>query len=144
MLTGFFYAVSGLVLAIVLVVLWTFSIMRQKQSKIINSLTKTQIPLVTMWENFYSRIFLKEHAAHFAYRKALDVNFKPFLGFLFKFEMFTISDAELAKKVSLNWKTYEKILPPTPNANQVLGTNVVFSNSEIWRKQRTSKLPAFH
>jgi cytochrome P450 family 4 subfamily B polypeptide 1 len=56
-----------------------------------------------------------------------------------------VSTPELAKKILLNWRTYEKqSAAVTPHAKYVLGENVVFANSETWKLQRSIMNPAFY
>ncbi|KAL0491160.1 cytochrome P450 [Acrasis kona] len=111
---------------------------------IINIHTKKPIDNMVGLIPSFGMFLSKQHTSFGRYETTKEFNYKPFLSFLGTNVLLNVSQPELAKKVLLNWRLYEKMKPDvTPDLKRVTGHSVVFANGEDWKAQRQIMNPAF-
>ncbi|KAL0483493.1 cytochrome P450 [Acrasis kona] len=93
----------------------------------------------------FERFFSKKHGSEKTLKRAKQFDFEPYLTTFMFGKNLVISQPELAKKVLLNWRKFEKLkILLTPDMTQLVGhNNLVFSNGEHWTNQRQVINPAF-
>jgi cytochrome P450 len=134
-----------LVCIVIAAFIWDKRLVHKKRSAIINTATKKPIEnVVGPIRALYDRIIRKKHVAHMQLEHAKRFDFNPYLTFFVNMDMVIVNSGELAKKVFLNWRTYEKqSASVTPHMKKAFGNNLVFANGDNWKQQRDVINPAF-
>jgi cytochrome P450 len=137
--------IALLPITIILLILGLIYYQAKKQASLItNNITKKPLQnVVPLLEPLFYRIYHRWHVTRYALMVAKKFSFEPFMTFVGYKGVFVVSQPELAKKMLLNWRAYEKMTLFTPHSRAVLGMNLVFLNGEEWKKQRSIVNPAF-
>lgn len=139
LITILYIFVTITVLPVLLVTVLSRWYLTKSRKEVINVHTKKPInDYVNTFESLYERLVKKRHPTTVALERAQRFDFKPFLSVFLHLKIFIVNDPELAKKMLLNWRKYEKQSQAvTPWMQYVMGQNVVFANGDEWKKQRS-------
>ncbi|KAL0489825.1 cytochrome P450 [Acrasis kona] len=147
---------TGILLVLVTVILLLLGILYNVQKKALSRIHvqegsfKDYINIFTAIKKLILANVTKEERAKLAKRQleqAVAFDFKPYLTFFVYNPVVVINDPEGARRVLLNSKSFEKntgLMKAVPHAQQFVGDNVVLTNGELWRQQRSIMDPAFY